>query len=172
MQQQLPRSKPSPIVVHPTFYSAPVSLIPPTLQTNEKKERKKRKARERKRNEGNPPTILAVSRPRALAPVYVSRARCLNGLVSSRLRLRLRLSLGPPFLILLLLLRFLLLLAVVLILAKCCDRHPSFVCSTPPSPRFDLPLFCRSVPSSSASKPCEGAPRAPGSSSGTGLSVM
>jgi len=134
--QQLPRSKSSPTVVHLFLYSALVSLILPTLygRTGKKGEKRKKREREKKKNEGNPPTILAVSRPRALAPVYVSRARCLNGLVSSRLCLRLCLSLGSPFLIILL--RFLLLLVVVLILAKCCDRHPPFVCSTSPSLSF------------------------------------
>jgi len=133
--QQLPRSKPSPTVVHPSLFSVPVSLIiSPTLQTDWEKKGE----RERERNEGNPPTILAVSRPRAFAPVYVSRARCLNGLVSSHLCPRL--SLGSLFLILLLC--FLLLLVVVLILAKCCDRHPPFVCNTPPFSLFrpNLPL--------------------------------
>lgn len=64
-----------------------------------RKEGEKKKGKGRG-EEGYPPTILAVCRPRALAPVYVSRSRCLNGLVSSGISLlvplSLSLSLPPP----------------------------------------------------------------------------
>lgn len=98
--------------------SAALHLSNPTHTTDGWK--KKQEKREKKRI--LPRFSLVMSRPRVpLAPVYVSRSRCLNGLVSSRLYL----SRGPlesPFLIL---------LVVVLILAKCCDQHPPFVCPPP-----------------------------------------
>lgn len=138
--QQLPRSKPSSIVVHPSFYSAPVSLIPPTLQTDrekkrEKKERKvseRKREREKRRESSHDSRRESTSGARSCLRVAGSMSQW-SRLVSSR-------SPSPSSsLSRILLLRFLLLLllVVVLILAKCCDRHPLFVCSTSPPPRVD-----------------------------------
>lgn len=144
---QLPRSKPSPFPAAAAALSTPLArstrFHPHCGRANEKKKRKKKGNKE----EGNPPTILAVSRPRLLARSFARSClrvadRCLNGLVSTRLissrpappsvflsrPSRIPVSHPPP--------------RVVLILAKCCDRHPPFV-YPPPGPLSHLrQLIC------------------------------
>lgn len=119
----------------------------PPLQSHPHYGRMKKARKEREREKRILPRFsLVISRPRApLAPVYVSRFRCLNGLVSSRLYLS-RGSLETPFLIL---------LAVVLILAKCCDQHPPFVCPPPFVSTSSFSFALMSVTSFSTSKRCE-----------------
>lgn len=86
---------------------------------------KKKKEARKEREEENPPTILSrhestSGAARSCLRVAVSMSQR-SRLVSSRLYL----SRGPlesPFPIL---------LVVVLILAKCCDQHPPFVCPPP-----------------------------------------
>lgn len=84
-QSPLPSLPPPPPplrVIHP---SGPLHSLPPTLRTSERKKEKKKKGN---KEEGNPPTILAVSRPRSLARSLVrSLLFTCRGPMSQRSRL-------------------------------------------------------------------------------------